>query len=54
MTETEALGDELRRSLPNIKNGSLRFWGVWFGGPYDAFKRNRKLRCRADFAAFAF
>jgi hypothetical protein len=37
--ETERLVIRIRRALPNIRIGSLRFWGAWFGRPYDAFHR---------------
>ena len=29
--------------LPNVKAGSLRFWGEWFGRPYD--NQHRIMRC---------
>jgi hypothetical protein len=30
---------EIQQLLPRIKSGSLRFWGVWFGRPYDNLHR---------------
>jgi hypothetical protein len=30
---------EINDALPNIKSGSLRFWGQWFGRPYDNWHR---------------
>src|SRR4051812_37086562 len=33
--EVEQLAERIRNAVPNIKTGSLRFWGVWFGRPYD-------------------
>jgi hypothetical protein len=30
-----ALADHINRSIPLIKRGAFRFWGVWFGRPFD-------------------
>lgn len=35
MSETLKIADHIRLSLPTIKRGTLRFWGNWFGRPYD-------------------
>ena len=35
MNETEEIAKRIDCALPNVKKGSLRFWGDWFGGPYD-------------------
>ena len=35
MDETQTICDEIQRALPNVKRGTLRFWGFWFGRPYD-------------------
>ena len=35
MNELERLADRIRQKLPNIKSGTLRFWGEWLGRPYD-------------------
>jgi hypothetical protein len=32
---TEEIINSIAESLPNIKKGTLRFWGDWFGRPYD-------------------
>jgi hypothetical protein len=29
------LAAKISSTLPNVKSGSLRFWGHWFGRPYD-------------------
>ena len=29
------VADRIRKALPNVKAGTLRFGGVWFGRPYD-------------------
>jgi YD repeat-containing protein len=39
MNEAEKICDEIRKALPQINPGSLRFWGVWFGRPYDNLHR---------------
>jgi hypothetical protein len=35
MTRAERIADLIGAALPDIKCGSLRVWGVWFGRPYD-------------------
>ena len=32
-----SIADRISAALPNIKAGSLRIWGEWFGKPYDNF-----------------
>ncbi len=39
MNEAEKICYEIQRLLPEISRGSLRFWGVWFGRPYDNLHR---------------
>jgi hypothetical protein len=29
------IAEEITKALPGVKRGSLRFWGNWFGRPYD-------------------
>ena len=33
--KAEDLARRIRLVLPNVKVGTLRFWGEWFGRPYD-------------------
>ena len=35
MTEAERIASAVAVGLPHVKAGSLRFWGCWFGRPYD-------------------
>ena len=35
MTEAERIARIVRDALPLVKRGALRFWGAWFGRPYD-------------------
>jgi hypothetical protein len=35
MTEAEKLAETIKSAMPGIKSGTLRFWGRWFGRPYD-------------------
>ncbi len=35
MTEATRIAELIQRGLPNVKSGTLRFWGQWFGRPYD-------------------
>lgn len=37
MTEAEHIADRIRQTLPRLKSGTLRFWGEWFGKPYDNY-----------------
>jgi hypothetical protein len=39
MDQAEKICDEIQRALPKISPGTLRFWGVWFGRPYDNVHR---------------
>jgi hypothetical protein len=45
MSDVEQLADRIRKALPEVKKGTLRFWGVWFGRPYDNW--HTLLRCDA-------
>lgn len=35
MTEAEIMANAIQEVLSSVKTGSLRFWGEWFGRPYD-------------------
>jgi hypothetical protein len=35
----ESFASEVQRQLPQVKSGSLRIWGGWFGGGRDNFHR---------------
>lgn len=35
MTEAEEVAKKIQSTLPALKSGTLRFWGQWFGRPYD-------------------
>jgi hypothetical protein len=35
MTDAARIADLIQRGLPTLKQGTLRFWGQWFGRPYD-------------------
>jgi hypothetical protein len=37
MNEVEQISDRIRTALPDVKKGTLRFWGVWFGRPHDNY-----------------
>jgi hypothetical protein len=39
MNEAKKICDEIQKALPKISPGTLRFWGVWFGRPYDKAHR---------------
>jgi hypothetical protein len=33
--QAEQIASRVRAALPHVKAGTLRFWGEWFGRPYD-------------------
>ena len=35
MSDAARIADQIRQGLPTLKRGTLRFWGQWFGRPYD-------------------
>jgi hypothetical protein len=35
----EVIAHEMRVALPEVKTGSLRMWGEWFGRPYDSWHK---------------
>jgi len=37
MTPTQEIANHITAILPNVKRGTLRFWGQWFGKPYDNY-----------------
>ncbi|HJX94026.1 MAG TPA: hypothetical protein VJ324_00310 [Candidatus Acidoferrum sp.] len=39
MNEAEKICEEIQKVLPKVSPGTLRFWGVWFGRPYDNVHR---------------
>jgi hypothetical protein len=45
MTEAEGIAESIGRALPEVKSGTLRFWGQWFGRPYD--NCHRIVACEA-------
>jgi hypothetical protein len=45
MSQAEQLADRIQRVFPNMPRGSLRFWGEWFGKPYD--NQHTLTNCRA-------
>jgi hypothetical protein len=42
MTEAQLLAERINSLRPRLKEGTLRFWGEWFGRPYD------NLHCIVD------
>jgi hypothetical protein len=32
---SDYIANQINEALPNVKAGSLRMWGQWFGKPYD-------------------
>jgi hypothetical protein len=48
MTEAERSAAQLTAQLPDVVIGSLRFWGQWFGKPYDNVHRIVSAEARGD------
>lgn len=46
MTDARRIAAQINANLPQIKSGTLRFWGDWFGRPYDNI--HRIVSCEAD------
>lgn|SRR5487761_1778629 len=46
MTQTQHIAAEIRRTLPEVRGGSFRFWGVWFGRPQD--NQHRLVDCKGE------
>ena len=45
-TEAERIAEQIASLLPKIGAGTLQFWGVWFGRPYD--NQHRVARCNGE------
>jgi hypothetical protein len=46
MSEAERMADLIKQRLPEIEPGTLRFWGEWFGRPYD--NKHKLIGCDAE------
>jgi len=46
MNEAQQVADQIRAALPHVKSGTLRFWGQWFGRPYD--NCHRLVNCDSE------
>jgi hypothetical protein len=46
MSEAERLAERVNSGLEGLKAGTLRFWGEWFGRPYDNI--HQIVGCKAD------
>jgi hypothetical protein len=50
MPSLQNFANELAAILPDVKRVALRFWGDWFGRPFD--KGNLLVECQAsDYSA---
>ena len=54
MTEAERIASAVAAGLPHVKAGSLRFWGCWFGRPYDNVHRIRSASADGDVLLVSF
>jgi len=48
MSETKQIADRIREAIPTVKRGTLRFWGEWFGRPYDNIHTLTKCAIEED------
>jgi hypothetical protein len=46
MSEAGRFAEQIKRQLPDMEPGTLRFWGEWFGRPYDNW--HRLISCDAE------
>jgi len=46
MEEVGRLAEQIRIAIPRTISGTLRFWGVWFGKPYD--NRHTVVNCESE------
>ena len=37
MVQPDEIAKDIAKILPNVKRGTLRFWGKWFGRPFDNY-----------------
>lgn len=54
MSEVERIAERIKRQLPHVKAGTLRFWGEWFGRPYDNVHRMTGCDAKADLLQMYF
>jgi hypothetical protein len=54
MSEAERIAELIKRQLPDIKAGTLRFWGEWFGRPHDNVHRLIGRNADADLLQMYF
>jgi len=48
MTEVKKIHSEISSKMSKIKQGTLRFWGAWFGRPHDNIHTIIKCDCDED------
>jgi hypothetical protein len=48
MSEVEKIAAQISGALPDVKRGTLRFWGTWFGRPHDNMHRLVKVASKKD------
>lgn len=54
MSNAHAMAQRLSARLTELHTGSLRFWGVWFGRPYDNIHRIVSCEAQADMLKLTF
>ena len=54
MKEAESIAEHINDLLPNAKSGSLRFFGNWFGRPYDNQHTIRSAKTQDDLLVITF
>ncbi len=54
MSDLNELCEQLSANIASIKPGALRFWGIWFGRPYDNQHRIVSVATHQDSLVFTF
>jgi hypothetical protein len=52
--EGQQIADDVAKHLTTIKSGTLRFWGHWFGRPYDSWHRVVSCTFTGEFLKLVF
>jgi hypothetical protein len=53
-SEAERVAATINEAIPDLKTGTLRFWGEWFGRPYDNIHRVTACHAEKDHICIQF
>jgi hypothetical protein len=54
MNESARIAEQIKKMLPGVKHGTLRFWGVWFGRPHDDIHKLMDCDAKDDVLTMRF